>query len=91
MRALENSSIPKSKVIRFKMLLNSVQKNRYRVHSILSRLDEIEDEDRFAGTVQSLARQGLISEEQYEKLMKKDAALEMAAIVDIIKESDDVI
>ena len=71
-RAIESfTTIPKSKLLRFKMLLNNMQKNRYRVHSILSRLDEIEDEDRFAGTVKNLAREGLISDEQYEKATEK--------------------
>ena len=87
-RALDNSSIPKLKALRFKMLLNKIQKERYRVDSILSRLNEIEDEERFAGVVQSLTREGLISEEQFENLMKKDAALELNSIVDIIKEGE---
>ena len=58
---LEHSSIPKSKALKFKMLLNKIQKNRYRVHAILSRLDEIVDEDRFANIVRALAEEGLIS------------------------------
>ena len=82
----DNSSIPKSKALKFKMLLNKIQKNRYRVHAILSRLDEIVDEDRFAGTVRALAEEGLISTEQLEQLLKKDAALELQSIVNIIKE-----
>ena len=83
---LGNSSIPKLKALRFKMLLNKIQRERYRVHAILSRLDEIDDEEHFALVVRSLTKEGLISEEQFEKLMKKNAALELESIADIIKE-----
>ena len=66
-------------------MFNDIQKNRYRVHSILSRLDDIEDEDRFADAVKNLAREGLISDDQYTKLMKKDVSLKLKNIADIIK------
>ena len=42
-RALENtSSIPRSKLQKFKTLLNNIDRGSYRVYSILSRLDDIE-------------------------------------------------
>ena len=88
MRALEDSSFPKTKVLKFKMLLRSMQRKRTRIQSIFRRLDKIEDEDRFAITVQGLTRDGLISKEEQDKLLKKDAVLELKSIANIIKEGE---
>ena len=74
--------------LEFKMLLRSMQRKRERIQSILRRLNEIEDEDRFAITVQGLARDGLISKEEQDKLLEKDEVLEKKAIADIIKEGE---
>ena len=42
---LENSKIPKSKQHRIKMLLDDIEKNRYRVEQIFQRLMDAEDKD----------------------------------------------
>ena len=70
------------------MVLRSMQRKRERIQSILRRLDEIKDEDRFAITVQALARDGLISKEEQDKLLERDEVLEEKAIADIIKEGE---
>ena len=84
-----NSSIPKLKALRFKMLLNKIQRERYRINAILSRLDEIDGEEHFVLVLKSLAREGLLSEEQFKKFMEKDAVLELKSIAEIIKQGID--
>ena len=76
-----NSSIPKLKALRFKMLLNKIQRERYRINAILSRLDEIDGEEHFVLVLKSLAREGLLSEEQFKKFMEKDAVLELKSFI----------
>ena len=78
-------NIPRSKLYRIEMLLNRIDRNRNRVRSILTRLDDVVEEDDIANTLKLLAREELISNEQYEKLMKDDATLELNTIADIIK------
>ena len=70
-----------------KILLNNINENRYRVTSILTRLEEAEDEEDIANTLEALRREELISLEQYEKLMIDDAAFYPKAIVMIIKDT----
>ena len=78
-RSLENSSIPLSKLHRFKMLLNDIDDNRFRVQTIFRRLNEAVDENL---VLNQLFREQLLSPEQYEKL-KTDSDLN--TIADVIK------
>ena len=64
------------------MLLNDIADNRHRVQAILRRLNKTKDEN----TLKQLVREQLLSPEQYEKI-KKNAALDLAAIADIIKDT----
>ena len=82
---LENSDIPRLKLIKFEIIMKNMAKTQYRVQSVLRRLRDVEDEEKFASIVQSLARERLISEETREKLLEKDAVLELKAIADILK------
>ena len=85
-KELEFSPIEKSKRYRLEMLLNDIDKNRYRVKSILTRLDNAKDEEEdIDNTLKRLAQEELISTEQYEKL--KDMTFEIPSIVDIIKDT----
>ena len=69
------------------MLLQNIEKNRNRVQSILTRLDEAEDEEQIANTLTQLLQEEIVSPEQYEKLMKDDAALELTTIASIMKDT----
>ena len=81
-RSLENSSILLSKQHRFKMLLNDIADNQYRVQTIFRRLNEAKDEN----TLNQLVSEHLLSPEQYEKLKTHaDAAFDLNVIADVIK------
>ena len=84
-RKLENSSILLFKQQRLKMLLNNIDQTQYRVRTILTRLDDAETEEDIVYTLSQLAREELLSPEQYQKLSKDDATLELPTIVSIIK------
>ena len=86
-RTLTDSPVSRLKIIRLKILLNNINENRYRVTSILTRLEEAEDEEGIANTLEALRREELISLKQYEKLMIDDAAFDPQAIVMIIKDT----
>ena len=82
---LENSDIPRLKLLKFEIILKNMVENQYRVRSVLQRLSDVQDEEKFAYIVQNLAREGLISEETRTQLLEKDAVLELKAIADIVK------
>ena len=86
-RRLENSPIARSKQHRLKILLIDIKKNRYRVYSILLRLNGVQgDEDMMANALQQLAREELLSPDQYKKLNELEG-ITLSAIADIIKET----
>ena len=86
-RKLENSPVAKSKWHRLKMLVNDVNKNRYRVKSIFTRLeDDMGDKDDALPILQALVREELLSEEQYEKLTKMEN-MDLPAIAQIINDT----
>ena len=86
-RTLTGSPVSRLKIIRLKMLLNDIDENRFRVTSILTRLEEAEDEEDIVNTLEALRREDLISLEQYEKLMVDDAAFDPQTTVMIIKDT----
>ena len=55
-RSLENSSIPLSKLHRFRMLLNDIDDNRFRVQAIFRRLNEAVDESLVLNQLQGVAK-----------------------------------
>ena len=65
---LENSKIPRSKQHRIKMLLDDIEKNRYRVEQIFQRLMDAEDKDGMLTVLKTLVREGHLSDEQFERL-----------------------
>ena len=77
--------IPRIKELEFEMILHKMRNDHYRVSTILNRLKDIEDEEGFAGMVNSLAQEDLISDETREKLLEKDAVMELENVVDILK------
>ena len=86
LRRLEDSNIAKSSQQRFKTLLKDVENNRYRVHSVLTRLKEVEEDRDIKHVLQQLAKEELLSEEEFQKIVElEEVALPIVA--DIIKES----
>ena len=75
------------KQLRVKMLLNDIDKNRFRVESILTRLDMSEDEKHISSTLEQLLRENIISPEQYKELTENDAAYELPTAVAIVKDT----
>ena len=65
---LENSKIPKWKQHRIKMLLDDIEKNRYRVEQIFQRLMDAEDKDGMLTVLKTLVREEHLSDEQFERL-----------------------
>ena len=67
---LENSKIPKSTQHRIKMLLDDIEKNRYRVEQIFQRLMDAEDKNGMLTVLKTLVREGHLSGEQFERLVE---------------------
>ena len=87
-RILENSSILLSKQQLLKILLKKIDKTRYRVYTVLTRLAGSEET---ASTLSQLVREELLSPEQYEKLSKdNDGTLDLPTIARIIKKNEGV-
>ena len=86
-RKLERSPIMKSKKHRLRMLINDIDQNRFRVKAILIRLNEAVSEEDIADTLESLVKEELISYDQYQKLIRNDAAFELPTIIAIIKDT----
>ena len=82
---LRRLHIPRTEELEFEMNLHKLRKDRHRVLTILNRLKDIEDEERFAERVTSLVRENLISDDTSKKLLEKDAIMELKNVVDILK------
>ena len=67
---MEASPTSLSKLLRVKMLLSDINNNRRRVQELFQRIDDAEDNEEDIWKL--LARQGLISDEQFEKLRTLD-------------------
>ena len=67
---LESSPASLTKLPRVKMLLSDINNNRRRVHELFQRIDDAEDNEE--DILKLLARQGLISDEQFGNLSKLD-------------------
>ena len=65
---LERSKIPKSKQHRIKMLLDDIEKNRYRVEQIFQRLMDADNKDEMLTVLKTLVNEGHISDVQFERL-----------------------
>ena len=90
-RRLENSPIARSKRHWLKTLLNDIKKNRYRVYWILLRLNDVQgDEDMLTNALQQLAREELLSPDQYKNVNELEE-INLPAIADIMKETKLVI
>ena len=86
MRKLEASSLPKSKLLRFKMLINDIGSNRHRIREILTRLMNNNGEEETV--LNGLQQAELLSDDQRHKideiLSDKDCK-DLQRIADVIK------
>ena len=63
---LETSPASPLKLLHVKILLDDIKNNRHRVQEIFQRIDDAEDNEN--NIWKFLVREGLISDEQFEKL-----------------------
>ena len=68
LKQLESSKIPKSKQHRIKMLLDDIEKNRYRVEQTFQRLMDTENKDEMLHVLKTLVCEEHLSDEQFEQL-----------------------
>ena len=66
------------------MLIDGINKNRYRIESIFRRLDEEEDDE--LSILKGLVREGLLSDKQFEKLVELDVS-DLPAVALVIKDT----
>ena len=79
---LEASPAPWSKLLCVKTLLRDINNNRRHVQELFQHIDDAEDNEEDIWKL--LARQGLISDEQFEKLSKLDNT-DIETIASILK------
>ena len=61
MKTLEGSALPKSKPQRLKLFADDIKINRYRVHSIFTRLDDAQDKEDMLFILKQLATEELVT------------------------------
>ena len=66
------------------MLIDGINKNRYRIESIFRRLDEAEGDE--LDILKGLVREGLLSDKQFETLVELDVS-DLAAVALVIKDT----
>ena len=82
---LEESKLPKSRILKMRILLKDIERNRFRVKEILNRLDNTSDESH---TLSILQREKLLNEEQAEKIQEiLREGKDLKKIADVIKSS----
>ena len=79
-------AIGKLKQHRMKMLLDDIKSNRFRVHSIFTRIVHGQGKDDMLSILKQLAAEELLSPEQFEKLSELED-LDLPIIALIIKDS----
>ena len=90
LRKLTASSIPRSKLHRFEMLLKDIRSNRFRVYDIIHRInptlsDPNKTPQHVSDCLKSMVREGFISEEQFKSLNKKIKDLDLENVISEIK------
>ena len=84
-RRLESTSILKSSQQRFKTLLKDIGTNRHRVHSVLTRLKEVKEEHDVQHVLQQLAREELLSEDEFQRILELEE-ITLPIVADIIRD-----
>ena len=85
LRELEKTSIPRSKHLRLQMLIDGIDRNRYRVKSIFNQLDDAEDNEQ-KYILKRFLREELLSEDQFKKLSKLKDLSDLTAVGEIVKD-----
>ena len=87
-RLSANKNVEKSTLLRIKMLVNDIAGNRSRVKEIVNRFNQAGDDKKTRVSVlASLAKEELISEQQYSKLIEEIDAVDIKKLTDVIRES----
>ena len=79
------SDIPRSVQVQYKILIKDIDGNRRRVREILGRIRDAQGEEHLADVLKALARENLISTDQFQKLIAIDDIMELSTVADIIK------
>ena len=83
----DQSEIPKSIQIRYRILVKDIEANKRRVKEILERVNAALEDEKLAETLKSMVREELISEDQYEKLVGKIDDMELTTLAGIIRDT----
>ena len=87
-RLSKSKHIPKSRLLKIKMLLNDITKNRARVREIVARFIQAGDDSKNRlWIIEQLAKEKLLSEEQYFKLAEIVDAIDIKQLTDVIRET----
>ena len=79
--------IGRSIMLKIKMLINDIEKNRQRVKEIVNRFNQAGDDNKSRiWVIEQLAKGDLITEQQYFKLVEEIEELDIKRLTDIIKE-----
>ena len=81
--------IPKSLLARFSMLLKDIRRNNFRVSNILRRMKDIFDDEYavkedISNGLKALAKEELISPDQFDKLMAMVDVLDMKKLIEVV-------
>ena len=82
-----SKNISKASLIKIKMLINDIERNRQRVKSIVNRFSQAgDDRDSRLWIIKQLAKENLVTEHQYLRLIEEIEELDIKRFIDIIKE-----
>ena len=90
LRKLKSSSIPRSKLHRFEMILGDIRSNRFRVSDIMHRMNVILSDPNvvpkhISDGLKAMVREGFISDEQFKSLNKNVNNLDLDKVITEIK------
>ena len=90
LRKLKSSSIPRSKLHRFEMILGDIRSNRFRVSDIVHRMNVILSDlnvapKHISDGLKAMVREGFISDEQFKALNKNINSLDLDKVITEIK------
>ena len=80
------STIPKSKQQRLKTMTGYIKNNRYRVHSIFTRLVDVQDKEDMLFILKQLAADELLSLEKFEQVYELEQ-MDLPTIALVIKDT----
>ena len=82
-----SKNISKASLIKIKMLITDIERNRQRVKDIVNRFSQAgDDRDSRLWIIKQLAKENLIMEQQYFRLVEEIEELDIKRLIDVIKE-----